>query len=183
MKTDKGSAAGRGARLLLAILAIGLCVTGCMNRGAQEKKAANEGQAVQPSPSASANYMPQGTTMDSAVGGAARFDWSGSAAQVEQQIGQISEVSEARVVVTGDTALVGVTFNQAYQGEMTERIREMVAAEVMKADPQITTVAVTADREDVDKVRALSDRVIAGEKMDDLKEEISEIVRNATTLR
>lgn len=181
MKTDKGNAAGRGARLLLLILAIGLCVTGCMNRGAQEK-AAKEGEVVQPSPSA--NYMPQGTATDPAAAGeAARFDWSGSAAQVEQQIGQISEVSEARVVVTGDTALVGVTFDQAYQGEMTERIREMIAAEVMKADPEITTVAVTADREDADKVRALADRVIAGERMDDLKEEISEIVRNATTLR
>lgn len=183
MKTDKGNTASRGARLLLLILAIGLCVTGCMNRGAQEKTA-NEGEIIQPSPSASANYMPQGTATDPAAAGeAARFDWSGSAAQVEQQIGQISEVSEARVVVTGDTALVGVTFNQAYQGEMTERIREMIAAEVMKADPEITTVAVTADREDADKVRALADRVIAGEKMDDLKEEISEIVRNATTLR
>ena len=87
------------------------------------------------------------------------------------------------MVVTGTTALVGVKFNQAYQGQMTERIREMVAAEVMAADPQITTVAVTADEEDVSAVYDISERTLAGREMDTLKEDINEIVRNATTLR
>ena len=87
------------------------------------------------------------------------------------------------MVVTGNTALVGVKFNQAYQGEMTERIREMVAAEIMAADPEITTVAVTADEDDVEDVYEISERTLAGREMDTLKEDINEIVRNATTLR
>lgn len=163
--------------VLALILLTGVTVTGCMNRADNED--------TLPAPTATADYMPQGA---SATPGAnqsapARFDWTANAAQIEARIGQISEISEARVVVTGNTALVGVKFNQAYQGEMTERIREMVAAEVMSADPSITTVAVTADEDDVEDVYEISDRTLAGREMDTLKEDINEIVRNATTLR
>lgn len=159
------------------VLAIAVCIaaTGCMNRAAEAP--------AQPSPTP--NYMPRGmagednTTMQES----ARFDWTANAAGIEEKIRQISEVADARVVVTDDTALVGVRFNQAYRGNMTERIREMIAAEVMAADPQITTVAVTADEDDVEDVYEISDRVRAGRVMDSLREDISEIVRNATTLR
>lgn len=165
-------------RLFLAFaltLVVGLSVTGCMNRADES--------AADPTPSPS--YMPQGVANDSTKTSqtAARFDWTSDAAQIEARIGQISEISEARVVVTGDTALVGVKFNQAYRGEMTERIREMVAAEVMAADPEITTVAVTADEDDVKDIYELSERTLAGREMDTLKDDINEIVRNATTLR
>ena len=78
---------------------------------------------------------------------------------------------------------MGVRFDQAYRGDMTERIREMVAAEVMAADPKITTVAVTADDDDVEDIYEISDRTAAGREMDSLKDDINEIVRNATTLR
>ena len=185
MRFDKVklAAARRVFFMLALILVVGVGVTGCMNRSVEENVGSvNDGRTVQTSPSP--NYMPQGTAMNSAATSeASRFDWTQNARQVEQQLGQISEISEARVVVSGNTALVGVRFNQAYQGEMTERIREMIAAEVMKADPEITTVAVTADRDDVEDVYELADNVLAGRDMDDLKEEISEIVRNATTLR
>lgn len=156
-------------------LVVGLSVTGCMNRA--DESTAN--------PTPSPSYMPQGAANDSAKASQtpARFDWTSDAARIEARIGQISEISEARVVVTGDTALVGVKFNQAYRGEMTERIREMVAAEVMAADPEITTVAVTADEDDVEDIYELSERTLAGREMDTLKDDINEIVRNATTLR
>ena len=160
------------------ILVVGVAVSGCMNRNV------NESQSV--APSATPNYMPQGSATNGATAqstDANRFDWTKNAAQIEAQISQISEVSEARVVVTGNTALVGVKFNTAYQGEMTERIREMIAAEVMKADPQITTVAVTSEEDDVEDVYEISERTLMGEELDALKEDINEIVRNATTLR
>ena len=172
------------------VLVIGVTATGCMNQsgGGMLLDSNRGGSTAQPSPSPS--YMPQGMTGSqssgnrSAAGAASsRFDWAKSAAQVEARLGQISEISEARVVVTGNTALVGVKFDRAYQGEMTERIREMVAAEVMAADPQITTVAVTADGDDVDSVYDLSERLSLGKDLDTLKEDIEEIVRNATTLR
>lgn len=124
-----------------------------------------------------------GNTASSTDGALVPFDWANSAAGIEQAISQISELSEARVVVTNTTALVGVKFDNAYKGQLTERIREMVAAEVLKADPNIQTVAVTSDDEDVAKVYDLSDKIRAGRTADELSSEINAIVRNATTLR
>ena len=157
------------AALMAAALAVGALTAGCMNRDSGN---------VEPQPTA--DYAPQGAATQTAP---ASFDWTKNAAQIEAQLAQISEISQARVVVTGNTALVGVKFDSAYQGEMTERIREMVAAKVMAADPQITTVAVTSDEEDVNRVYELSDSALAGRNLDDVTNDINEIVRNATTLR
>ena len=44
-------------------------------------------------------------------------------------------------------------------------------------------MAVTADEDDVEDVYEISERTLAGREMDTLKEDINEIVRNATTLR
>lgn len=163
--------------VLAALLLLAAAMTGCMRQDESEQSA---------QPEATPDVMPRGATADSGADTAApqqRYDWTANAAQVEARIGQISEIAEARVVVAGDTALVGVKFDQAYQGELTERIREMVAAEVMAADPQITTVAVTADDEDVARVYEFADRSLAGRALDDLREDVNEVVRNATTLR
>ena len=128
-----------------------------------------------------------GNTAASTDGALNPFDWANGAADIEKAIARISEISEARVVVTNTTALVGVKFDNAYKGEITERIREMVAAEVLKADPSIQTVAVTATAEDVKKVYDLSEQIRSGIRSgrtaDELAADINAIVRNATTLR
>ena len=124
-----------------------------------------------------------GNTSAATGGALTPFDWANGAANVEKAIGQISEISDARVVVTNTTALVGVKFDGAYKGELTERIREMVAAEVLKADSGIQTVAVTSVPEDVQKVYELSDAIRSGRTADELSADINAIVRNATTLR
>ena len=124
-----------------------------------------------------------GNTSSVSNGALGAFDWANSAADVEKAIAGISEIADSRVVVTNSTALVGVKFDNAYKGELTERIREMVSAEVLRADPAIQTVAVTSAAEDVDKVYALSEAIRAGRTADELSADINAIVRNATTLR
>lgn len=158
-----------------ALLTVCAAVAGCAGRAGE----------IAATPTPAPDYMPRsaGVGTDARQQEPARFDWSSDASRIEAQIGRISEIAEARVVVTGDTALVGVKFDRAYRGEMTERIREMVAAEVMAADPGITTVAVTADDDDVEDIYEISDRMTLGREMDTLKDDIQEIVRNATTLR
>ena len=123
-----------------------------------------------------------GNTTATANGALNPFDWANGAADIEAAIARISELSEARVVVTNTTALVGVKFDNTYKGELTERIREMVASEVLKADPNIQTVAVTSNDEDVKKVYDLSEQIRSGRTADELSADINSIVRNATTL-
>ncbi len=161
--------------LLITAVALSVCLTGCMSGG-------NVGDAARPAPTA--DFMPDmnGNRSD-AANASAGYDWRANAAKVEANINRISEISDCRAVVTGNTALVGVKFVDSYKGEMTERLRQMVAAEVLAADPKIETVAVTAYPDDVEDVYELSERMLSGREQDDLKEDINEIVRNATTLR
>ena len=180
--------------IAVTLVVLALALTACMSDGFR-----NDSQV---SPTATADYAPNGNganngngmgnganngntgnTASTSNGALAPFDWANNAADIEKAIGGISEISESRVVVTNSTALVGVKFDNAYKGQMTERIREMVAAEVMKADPTIQTVAVTSDEADVQKVYQLSDQIRAGRTADELSQDINAIVRNATTLR
>ena len=186
--------------VILRLAVVGAALAACMN---------NDAANTQPAPTA--NYEPNATmgaqngsgaagmtqndasNMNSAAnngntaattdGALNPFDWANGAADIEKAIARISELSDARVVVTNTTALVGVQFDNAYKGELTERIREMVAAEVLKADPAIQTVAVTSAPEDVKKVYELSEQIRSGRTADELSAEINSIVRNATTLR
>lgn len=196
--------------VILIIAAMGLALAACMNNGGGNVQATPEPTAdyapnatngVQngngaagmdnnsgvnsgaTSRGTAGNTGATGNTAATSNGALNPFDWANGAADIEKAIGQLSEIADARVVVTNSTALVGVKFDNAYKGEITERIREMVAAEVLKADPNIQTVAVTANAEDVKKVYDLSEQIRAGRTADELSAEINAIVRNATTLR
>ena len=190
--------------VILIVAAACLTLAACMNNG---------GTSAQPTPGPTANYAPNatdgaangaqngngaagmtngngamnggtdGNTAATTDGALNPFDWANGAADIEKAIARISEISDARVVVTNSTALVGVKFDNAYKGEITERIREMVAAEVLRADPNIQTVAVTASEDDVNKVYELSEQIRSGCTADELSAQINAIVRNATTLR
>lgn len=113
----------------------------------------------------------------------APFDWMSQGEQVEQRINQLSEIASSRVIVNGDAALVAVEFSNQYQGELTQRIRDMVAGEVMAADANIKSVAVTSETEDVKSVGDLADKIKNGTAVQELKDDIDKIIRNVTTLR
>jgi len=187
--------------LTALILVLSTALAGCM---------AGDNRNVNTAPTATADFMPgstdggqgvnnptataqpmvtgnpsnnSGNTANSSTGALTPFDWANGAAQIEQAIARISEISDSRVVVTNSTALVGVKFDNVYKGQLTERIRQMVAAEVLRADPGIQTVAVTSDEGDVQKVYQLSDQIRAGRTADELAGDINAIVRNATTMK
>ena len=173
----------------LVLAACALSLTACMN-SAGEPEAAEPTPApmMTQAPAAQATNMPadlmtqtEAPLQQGAASGT--FNWTDNVTAIEQKIDQLSEISQSRVVINGNTALVAVKFAPNYQGEMTERIREMVAAVIMEADPSITTVAVTAETADVETIGSIADRIAAGTGVDTLAEEIEKIIRNVTTMR
>ena len=178
---------------LMILCALMLSLAACMNTNTEEQSetgtTAVPGVRTTSMPQSQENaangtdssFMP--STTNEASGVTSGFDWRSNAAKIEDSINQISEISESRVVVTGSTALVAVKFASAYKGEMTERIREMIAGVVREADPSIQTVAVTAEQADVDAVYGFADQIQSGKNGDDLAEDINRIVRNITTMR
>lgn len=179
MKNNKWMAMVLCAAMVCAVLA------GCMNAGARvTPDAAPSGRPEE-------SVMPgidfgQSMTSDTdadRTGLPAPFDWLGMGQSVQDKINMLSEIQESRIVVNGNTALVGVTFAGQYKGEMTQRIRDMIAGEVQKADANIQTVAVTAEQEDVQKINEIADKIAAGTPVGELEGEIDSIVRNMTTMQ
>ena len=146
-------------------------LTGCMSAG-DETSTATAAPTQQPVVTAEATAAASG------------FDWNSGAQNVESALEQLSEIAQARVAIAGRTALVGVTFDDAYRGQLTERIRDMIAGVVKKADPSIERVAVTAAEDDVGKIFEFTDsiRADATKTFDNFKEDIQRIINNATTM-
>jgi len=160
----------RNAFFVLLSLMLAFALTGCMSSGDEVKATAMPTQqaAVTAEPTAAASA----------------FDWNSGAQDVEAAIEQLSEIGNARVAIAGNTALVGVTFDEAYRGDMTERIRDMIAGVVRKADPAIQRVAVTAAEDDVSKIFEFTDsiRADATKTFDNFKNDIERIINNVTTM-
>ena len=154
--------------VLFLCLAIALIMTACMNKtGTDEVPMTTPGVSAAPSVTPNATVEAQGA-----------FDWLVNGEKVEENLSKISEISEARVIVNSDTALVAVKFNPAYKGAITDRIREMISNDINKADPRVKTVSVTADENAVTKTYALSDRMRAGEGIENLKKDIEDVLRS-----
>ena len=159
----------------LACLLAGALLTGCMNSGGRTLGAT-------PTPGTPQNSAMPGTTggteTQNPAASAAPYDWTNNARDVQDKINQLSEIQKSTVVVTGKTALVGVTFTGSYAGELTQRIHDMVAAQVQSADASIEKVAVTSDKEDVRKIEELASKIQSGTPASDLEQEIDSIARN-----
>ena len=179
----------------LLLIALSLILGACMNTasspeatqdpftGAGTSTGLPAASATPGAPAQGADNAGTQNAQNAQTGTAQRYDWNANAETVENRVGQISEISECRILVSGDTALVGVKFTPQYQGEMTERIRDMVAGQVKAADPMLQTVAVTANADDVARIFEMSDAVKSGQSVDELDSDIDSIVRNATTMR
>lgn len=127
-----------------------------------------------PSPDASMEASPSDSPEQSPDGGTQMVDTENIRAEVEK----LSEVKSAVVAVMGDTALVGLTFDDAYQGTLTARISEMVTEKVQAADTAIANVHVTADQTLCEEIEsfasnsAQADAAQAQEAFDALKAKI-----------
>lgn len=179
----------RKGLLITGIMAVlGLSLTGCFRSTTEVTPTPSSVPLVTNMPAGTgalpgATLMPGSTLMPGAATSSQQFDWAAQAAAVENRINMFSEIQESSIVTSGNTALVGVVFASQYKGEMTQRIRDMIAGEVMAADPGIQVVAVTSEAQDVATIKQLAQRQRSGAGGDQIKADVEKIVRNATTLR
>ena len=169
----------KGFLIAACALAVLFALAGCMNASDRLPGGDNgANNSAAPQPTDGASVMPQAT---SAVQNA--YDWITGRTAVEQKIDLLSEIETSRVITTGSTALVGVTFAREYQGEMTQRIQNLIAGVVKEADPNIEVVAVTSEKEDVDTIFSIADQLGGGALDADAKSRVDSIVRNVTTMQ
>ena len=82
--------------------------------------------------------------------------------QVSEEIDKLSEIEDAQAVVTGTSALVGVTYDSQYQSGLDDRLRDMITERVEMIDKAVTTVHVTDEPEAVRKIESLYERLDDG---------------------
>lgn len=98
------------------------------------------------------------------------------AKKVSDEVQRLSEIKKATTLVVGDTALIGVEFDAQYKGEMTTRIKDMVASRAKAADKRIQNVSVTADPDLLTRVQDLGKKLDGGSVISDITTEFTEIV-------
>ena len=149
----------------LFVLIMALLVTGCAKTAPAPTKVPAASATAKPtaSPAASPSMMPSLSPEASmepsmqpeaspAPSDAPSYDTEALRTEVEK----LSEVKSAVVAAMDGKALVGLTFDPAYQGTLTDRIVEMVGQQVTNLEKALTEVAVTADPKQVEEIEALS---------------------------
>lgn len=189
MKQNRKQNEGQNGKRMMRMMAAALCVltvcalmAGCMNTDNNGTQTPQFEATERPEMS----FTPQTTNQVRTEENTAvreMFDWRQNGTQIEERINMISEIQSSRIVVSEGTALVGVVFAPAYQGELTQRIHDMIAAEVQSVDEAVQTVAVTAEAQDVEKIGQLADRIASGTPVSEVRGEIDSIVRNLTTIQ
>jgi len=75
--------------------------------------------------------------------------------ELRDAVQKLTEVDTAAAVAAGNTALVGITFNNSYQGGVDDRIRGMILDRAKAVNPGITAVAVTDDSQMIREITGL----------------------------
>ena len=99
---------------------------------------------------------------------------------MEKAVENLSEVDDAYVITVGDTALVGLEFENQYQGGTDERLKKMVLARLQTVDQNIAKVAVTSDEPLVTSIKALTETLKSAASLDDVNRKAEEILRQLT---
>ena len=166
-----------GTALLVSVLVL----TGC---------AAETTPAPAPSPSASATANPTNTTAPTTAATEAPLGASGVrdaeqavkfSEELEDQLEQLSEVSEAVVVIAGQNAAIGLTFDNQYQAGLTDRMEAMVKERLDGVADGITTVAVTDKETLINRIGLLRDQLENATDLTDVIDKLNALITSINT--
>ena len=86
------------------------------------------------------------------------------------------EVESASCLITGNTAMVGLQFNNQYKGKLTDSIKKQVDKRVREADKRIDKVVVTADPDMVSRIEEIFQDIGKGRPISGFTDELKEMI-------
>jgi len=86
------------------------------------------------------------------------------------------EVQSAACIITGNTAMVGLQFNDQYKGRLTDSIKKQVEKKVKDADNRISRVVVTADPDLVSRIEEIFKEIGNGRPISGFTKELNEMI-------
>lgn len=97
-----------------------------------------------------------------------------------EKISDLKNINSATVVVSGNTAWVGVDLAAKMENKMTNALKNEITTLVKKEDKDITTVYVTADADTVTRLRNIARDITNGKPLSGFINELNEIGRRIT---
>lgn len=126
------------------------------------------GDSAPMSPSASEQPAAQGVTTAS--------DARKAIEDIEDELERLSEVDDAQVVIAGNDAAVALEFDSQYQGGIDDRLRDIVKERIAGVISGVDNIFITADKDLMDQLEALGDRLEGAADMADIQNELNAII-------
>lgn len=99
-----------------------------------------------------------------------------AAEELKNELEQLSEVTDAKVVIAGQQAAVGLTFDAQYQAGVTDRMRDMVKERLDGVVTGVTRLAVTDDTAQLETIGQLSEQLQNATDLTDIENKLSALI-------
>lgn len=96
--------------------------------------------------------------------------------QVEDELERLSEVTDAEVVLAGNSAAVALAFDSQYKGGVDERLTEIVKERISGVISGVNNIAVTTDKTIMDQLDTLGERLETASDIADIQNELNAII-------
>lgn len=167
-----------------ALLVCALALTACAAESEPMTSPSPTANAATAQPSASAEPSPSdmatltaGETESPMAMGVQDADKARQAAEeLKNELEQLSEVTDAKVVIAGQQAAVGLTFDTQYQAGVTDRMREMVRERLDGVVSGVTRLAVTDDATQMETISQLSEQLQNATDLTDIENKLSALI-------
>ena len=169
---------------IAALLVAALALTGCATGPEPQASTSPTTGTATAEPSVSAEPMESmnpATTAPAALAmpkGAEDADTARRAAEeLKDELEQLSEVTDAKVVIAGTQAAVALKFDAQYQAGVTDRMREMVKERLDGVLSGVTELYVTDDEAMMERIGELSDQLENATDLTEIESRLSAIIR------
>ncbi|NLK21426.1 MAG: YhcN/YlaJ family sporulation lipoprotein [Epulopiscium sp.] len=100
--------------------------------------------------------------------------------RIAEKIARLPEVEKTTVVITGNTALIGLSLGTNTGEEQVNQIKKKVEKETFLMDASLKNISITSSPEIVERIIDISKGINKGRPINGLSEELGAIIRRVT---
>lgn len=108
---------------------------------------------------------------------------SRKAEQIAEKIERLNNINEAYVLISGNTAIVGVDMDRNVQGQITNDLKARIEKIVKDTANNIKNVSVTADPDLLTRIEKMAEDIANGRPITGFAEQFQEILRRIAPTR
>jgi len=103
--------------------------------------------------------------------------------RIADRVEDIQGVNKAYVLISGNTAIVGVDMDNNAEGQVTRNLKQKIEKAVKRVDNDIDNVSVTADPDLLTRIQNMFEDMDKGNPIRGFTDEFQEILRRITPIR